>query len=361
MLRGVSTTLALAALLAGAASLSAPADAAEYFSGKTVTILVANKPSSGLDRHAQILKPYMAKHIPGNPTVIVKHMPGAAGQKAQNFVYEKARRDGTTVMLGGYQPLAQITNQPGIRSKYAEFGYVGGLGSIWLVLLRKDVVDDYKSGADIVRAKLVKFGGRGGANPVDVIGRLALTVLGVKHRYISGFRGSRDVALAVRRGELDMQAASIAAYKAVYEKTMDPKQTVIPFYFPIAGADGELLRNAGMAKLAPYYLDVYKETHGGKMPSGIAWEALKWVLTVQFKASIALLTTPETPRQALADLQAGFEGATKDAKWIGFYKKRGAPFIATYARDAKKSIASLGDTDPKLVAYFKKFLEAGAR
>jgi len=68
------TLLALLAML-----LCAPAhaqeDAATFFKGKTLRIVVG----SGYDITARTLARHMGAHTPGNPTVIVQNQPGAGG------------------------------------------------------------------------------------------------------------------------------------------------------------------------------------------------------------------------------------------------------------------------------------------
>ena len=61
---------------------SEAASVADFYRGKTVEVYVGVSPGGGYSTFAQILVSYLGKHIPGNPTVIVKHMPGAAGMKA---------------------------------------------------------------------------------------------------------------------------------------------------------------------------------------------------------------------------------------------------------------------------------------
>ena len=92
------TLIALLALL-----LSAPAhaqeDAASFFKGKTLRIVVGSGVGSGYDITARTLARHMGAHIPGNPTVIVKNMAGAGGIVATNFLYNQAEQDGTNIGL----------------------------------------------------------------------------------------------------------------------------------------------------------------------------------------------------------------------------------------------------------------------
>src|SRR5215211_6162453 len=88
----VSATVAL--LSAGA---PARADAvSNFYTGKTVNLVIGYAPGGGYDLYARTLARHMARHIPGNPNIIVQNMPGAGSLKAANFLYTIAPKDGTT-------------------------------------------------------------------------------------------------------------------------------------------------------------------------------------------------------------------------------------------------------------------------
>ena len=46
------------------------------FSGKSVTLSIAFSVGGGSDRWARVYAPYLSKYLPGNPTVVVRNMPG---------------------------------------------------------------------------------------------------------------------------------------------------------------------------------------------------------------------------------------------------------------------------------------------
>jgi tripartite-type tricarboxylate transporter receptor subunit TctC len=60
----------------------APAHADDFYKGKTSNIIAGYTPGGGFDANARLLSRYIAKHISGNPNVIVTNMPGAASQTA---------------------------------------------------------------------------------------------------------------------------------------------------------------------------------------------------------------------------------------------------------------------------------------
>src|ERR1700704_1534506 len=87
-------------LMAGLATPPARADAiADFYKGKTVSLTVGSSTGGGYDTMTRAVARFIGKHIPGNPTVVVRNMPGAGGITAMNYIYNAAERDGTVLAL----------------------------------------------------------------------------------------------------------------------------------------------------------------------------------------------------------------------------------------------------------------------
>src|SRR3954447_15722168 len=81
-------------------AIAAPAgaqDAAAFYRGKTVHIVVGFSPGGGYDLYARLLARHYGRFISGNPTVIVQNMPGAASLKSVQFLDAGAQQDGTVI------------------------------------------------------------------------------------------------------------------------------------------------------------------------------------------------------------------------------------------------------------------------
>src|SRR5438309_1905081 len=89
------------AVIALSAPLALAQSVADFYKGKTITLILTSGAGGGYDALARTLAPYLTSHIPGNPMVIVKNMPGAGGLTAANYLYNVAVKDGTVV--GGAQ------------------------------------------------------------------------------------------------------------------------------------------------------------------------------------------------------------------------------------------------------------------
>src|SRR5262249_8785785 len=93
-------------LLRGAMALGAtiiapfPAVAADYYAGKTIDFIVSNDVGGGFDIYGRAIARHLGRHIPGNPTVVVKNMPGAGGARGRPDISTVAAQDGLTLGSG---------------------------------------------------------------------------------------------------------------------------------------------------------------------------------------------------------------------------------------------------------------------
>ena len=102
MLRFVRRTLpglAAAILVASCGQASSPASdqpsSADFYRGKTISIVVGSGAGGGFDTTARLVSRHIGRHIAGEPTVIVVNMPGGGGLVAANHVFSAAAKDGT--------------------------------------------------------------------------------------------------------------------------------------------------------------------------------------------------------------------------------------------------------------------------
>src|SRR5947207_4310550 len=143
--------MALLALVAF--GVPAPAMAEDFYAGKTLRIIVGVEAGGTVDTMARLFASYLRRHIPGNPLVVIQNMPSAAGVGATNFVYEKAEPDGLTILFNSWDPLAQALGDQGMRARYENFEYVGGVGESRVIYGLTDMVPvGLKQSYDIINA-----------------------------------------------------------------------------------------------------------------------------------------------------------------------------------------------------------------
>src|SRR4051812_16098260 len=171
-----NSRLACGGLLAVAFFISSGlgADASSFYEGKTVSLIVANAPGGGYDANARVLARYMPRYIPGNPTIVVKNMPGAGGLVAANNMFFREAPDGLTfALLSRSTPLQPLMGVEAARFKAEDFTWLGTASSYadnayFLITMANT---PYRSVADLKKAeKPAQFGGlAAGGTDTDIV------------------------------------------------------------------------------------------------------------------------------------------------------------------------------------------------
>jgi tripartite-type tricarboxylate transporter receptor subunit TctC len=93
-----AAAFALGVAPAGLVSAATAQPAAEFYRNhKTLTLVISSSPGGGYDGYGRMLARYMSRYLPGNPTFVLNHMPGAGGARATSYLYNAAARDGSVI------------------------------------------------------------------------------------------------------------------------------------------------------------------------------------------------------------------------------------------------------------------------
>ncbi|MPZ37344.1 MAG: hypothetical protein GEU95_04650 [Rhizobiales bacterium] len=196
--------LATACVAAVALALPAAANAqsvADFYKGKNVEVLIGYSGGGGYDVYARLLARHIGKHIPGNPTIVPRNMPGAGSLVLANWLYNVAPKDGTVFgMIGRGTPFDPILGIEGAKFDPTKYLWLGSMNNEVSVC-----VSWHTSGVtkfeQLLQKELV-VGGTGPSADTDQFPRITNAVLGTKFRIISGYPGGNDISLAMERGEV---------------------------------------------------------------------------------------------------------------------------------------------------------------
>ncbi|MGH7774515.1 MAG: hypothetical protein ACREQA_20005 [Candidatus Binatia bacterium] len=180
-----------------------------YYQGKTITIIRGGEPGGTGDMQARALIPYLKKYIPGEPTIIIENMPGAAGMKAVNYIYSSAKPDGLTVTaVGSGLASGAILGLPGVRYDIDKLIYVGSTesGDPYVFLSRKEAGLD--SLEKLRAASGIRIGAQAVGHAIYVSGRMFAYLLGLKDPKLVVGYGGPELDIALTRGEVDARANS---------------------------------------------------------------------------------------------------------------------------------------------------------
>src|SRR5215471_10606846 len=269
MLR-MRAVIALWAALTVAAPMAHADDS--FYAGRRLTILINFAAGGPTDIEGRLFAKHLARYVDGAPGIVIQNMDGAGGIVGAKYLGEVGPRDGS--MAGYFTGTAFMyaLDPERFRVDFKSYEFVATQPGTTVHFARVDIDPGLKQPTDIVKAKNLIVGGLSVDTPKDIRGRLAMDMLGVPFKYVTGYRSSPSARLAFQRSEINFFAESPPSYRGVVDPTMVQTGQAIPiFYDP--GWDGQKFfvpdAVAGLPIL-PYH-ELYKQIRG-TMPSGQLWE-----------------------------------------------------------------------------------------
>lgn len=192
----------MAGALAAALGLMAHQARAVDFKNKQISMVIGSEAGGGTDSAGRLIAPFLEKYLPGNPSVVVRNMPGAQGITALVYVVHQTKPDGLTVIQASSQQANPLTYQrakPGYDP--TTFRYVGGVGrGGTVVLINKDAEKRLYEKGD----NPVFLGAIDGIRSGEQVAIWGAEYLGWNIKWIIGYRGTAASTMALEAGEIDM-------------------------------------------------------------------------------------------------------------------------------------------------------------
>jgi tripartite-type tricarboxylate transporter receptor subunit TctC len=317
-----------------------------YFQGKTITIVRGGEPGGTGDMQARALIPSLKKHIPGNPTIVVENMPGAAGMKAVNHAYSSAKPDGLSIIaVGSGLAAGPILGLPGANYNIDKLIYLGSTehGDPYVFLSRKEA--GFDSLEKLRAASGVRVGAQAVGHAIYISGRIFAYLLGLKEpRMVIGF-GGPEMDIALTRGEIDARSNSAdtvvrrnadALAKGqfnIHATITIPKGKFHPSFANVPDADTFAKNDKERQLVNLYRLFLYP----------------RWPYVLP----------PSTPGEIVKILREAMARSFQDPGFHEEFKKlmAGEPSPLT-GQELEASIREL-PRDPEVIGLYKKFAEHG--
>jgi len=210
-----SRAFALGALAAGALLAAAPARAdsvADFYTGKTIRVLIGVGEGGGFDLQARLIARHMRAHIPGQPNLVPQNMAGAGGLNMANYLYNVAPKDGTAIgmMLNSVVAL-QATEGRGVNFDADKMAWIGSPERM-IVAVYALKASGILTIDDVRRKPAIAAATAKGAITY-ITPHLMNELLGTKFKIITGYQGSASLLLAVERGEADAALEAWPSFK----------------------------------------------------------------------------------------------------------------------------------------------------
>jgi tripartite-type tricarboxylate transporter receptor subunit TctC len=187
-------------LIFGVTSGASAQPVADFYRGKQISLLIPSGPGGGYDLYARFLGRFLGKHVPGNPGIIPKNMPGAGGIVAGNGLLSLGAPDGLT--MAGIQftnTLNQIVKTQNMRFDMRQLAWIGSMNSTSTICAFSGKSRDLQ-GKDVL-AQEILLGATTGS--VTMVPLLLNNLAGTKFKLVQGYPSTSNVQLAMENGEVN--------------------------------------------------------------------------------------------------------------------------------------------------------------
>jgi tripartite-type tricarboxylate transporter receptor subunit TctC len=307
-----------------------------FYKGKTVTIVVGYSAGGGYDQYARLLARHLGAHIPGNPTVIVQNMPGAASMTSVRYLDATAPKDGTIITT--FDP-GLILESLGESSKPQFSDYQ------WIGTLLRDIRICYASTASgvktwdqMMKRKEFLIGNTAKGSNAYVNGAILRNVFHAPVRQISGYPGSNEQRLALERGELEGNCGSWTAIPQDW--IVNHKIDALVRFSPKRPAD--------MPESVPFVND---------LASTPEQKAVLDILNGSGELGRPFIVAKQVPADRVKMLRAALEATLKDAQFQAEAQKQSLLLDPVSGEEAEKIIATMYAASPELVKKVKEALD----
>ncbi len=340
--RPFSALVTLAGLSLAMVGQAHSQDAAAFYAGKTVKIIIGFSPAGTYGQYSQLAARHIKKHIPGQPAVIVQSIRGAGGIAAMNNVANIAQQDGTTLITAPINIVQDGLLNPKAQYDPAKFQWLGRM----MELVQLGIVSQ-KSGItkfEDAKAKAISIGGIGATNPTSMNWKIINTILGTKFNIISGYKGLPDATLAFTRGEVDGVMMNWETAEQQFPSELKSGKFKPLFVYssgPVAEARGlPALGEIGRNEIQKAFLQIY---------------------TVGSKIGRSLAVYGNVPADRVAVLRKAFDAMLKDPEFLDEVAKRKMRFDPMNAEAVTKFVSASmqhsKETLQSVRAFYKKLTD----
>ncbi|MBX9775030.1 MAG: hypothetical protein K2Y71_11535 [Xanthobacteraceae bacterium] len=342
-----STFRMLSLLMVAVALASSPADAqsiADFYKGKTITLIVSSAPGGGYDALSRTVAPHLSRHIPGNPNVVVRNMSGAGGIVAVNHLFNVAAKDGTVIAnVQNNTPFEPLFGTKEAMYDPLKFNWLG-TPSIETALLTVWHQTPVTSWQDVLTREIT-MGSSGVNSTPSFYGRLLIETLALKLKLIVGYESQSRVFLAMERGEVD-------GYPSVFYSALTSTR---PSWLPEKKV--KLLVQVGLEKEpnlpdVPSALDLAKNARD---------RSLIEVGAAPLGTGRPFLMPPGVPAERVAAMRKALSDTFRDPAFVEEAKKRQLDVASQRSGEELQALVQriYTKTEPDVIARLRKIMNPG--
>jgi tripartite-type tricarboxylate transporter receptor subunit TctC len=303
---------------------------ANFYKGKRIDLEIGSPIGGGYDIYARLVGLHLGDHIPGNPTIVPRNMPGAGTLVAANWLFNAATKDGT-VLSSVNQTVAtsQAIGDEGIQYDARKFNWIGApivenrFLTVWSDTGVKTIDDATK--------KEVVIGAAGVTSISVIFPQVSNNLFGTKFRIIAGYPGANDILLAMERGEVDGIGASSAWSATRPDWLRDHRLNVL---FQVGA------KRAAEEPDAPLLTELAKNAEQRQVLEVISGE-----ITMGYP----ILTTPGVPPDRVAALRKAFDETVEDQAFLADAAKAKLDINSVSGEELQDNVNRIVGVAPEII------------
>ncbi|MFM1816475.1 MAG: hypothetical protein RLZ98_3170 [Pseudomonadota bacterium] len=335
-MRNLRPIVCAAALYLGLSTpILAQQSVADFYTGKTIKVIVGFGPGGGYDTYARLAARHLGRHVPGKPALVVQNMPGGGGMSAANHLFHIAPKDGTAIgALHTNISFNQVIGDKNVKYDVRRFTSMGRMSGT-IDVHYASAASGVKSFAEL-RQREVVVAGTGPGNNSVVYPRVLNALMGTKLKILSGFKGTTAANLALERGEADMVLKPWEAIKSGNADWLrDGKINLILQYS---------MERAAELKNVPAVIE-FAETDEQRQ--------ILQLLVGSADIGRSLTLPPDIPKARVEALQAAFMDMSKDPVMLADAKKQRLDVEPLHGQNVQKLVEQTFAIPPAIVAKLK--------
>jgi tripartite-type tricarboxylate transporter receptor subunit TctC len=334
----------LAVLLTGVAAAE-PVSHASLFQGKTVTMVIGYAAGGGTDTFGRLTAGFLQHYLPGSPTVIVRNVPGADGITAMNYFVEQVAPDGYSITMNASTTADPLNwRKPQAHFDPTKFAVIGGAGRGGVMLVINKEAEKRLSDKRLPPVVMGSLSGlpRSG---------MQMTAWGVEYlgwnaKWVTGYRGTSDLFVALERGEIEMTSTG---------NLFHVQKLLATGRFKVLAQTGML--KSGARTPRPEFADVpvFERMLAGKIADPLMRQAFNyWAANSSIDKWAAL--PPNPPKVMLDAYRETYSRIMQDADFVERGRRMSDDFEPWPAAEVEQLVASLGATSPEAIDRLSQML-----
>lgn len=330
------------------APATSPAAAGVNFAGKTITIVVGSSAGGSSDITARIYSRVLGKHLPGNPRIVVRNMPGAGGTMAANYVWGSKPDGQTTIISAGGMRTANLLKSGAAKYEMTQMtSTIGVMGTVKVFLVTTGIIGKAE---DIVKAKGLIGGISSGMGAYQMV--VVKELLDIPFAKMSlAYTGAADSLRAFISGETNFTTVAAVSYWASVDPLVKKGDVMLLFQMGRFDEKGNVVREP-TAPPSPSVVELYQAIYS-KAPSGTAWEAYKSLLASE-EIDKMLTLPPGAPENVKKAYWDACEQMLKDPEFRQLAERDvGADAKWEAGKSIDDKFKLVFKMDPQIVTWFR--------